>query len=513
MPREAEGLPGAGMAPDLQNEGENANHLRARGHGDGGGSMDEGIQTTQETDSNRNPKLPGAHPPVRRKPAGRKPKSCIDISKVAQGAAGALRKAFPWLNRRLAALSDPRVQEMCVYSGAHLWWTGELCFLTRSGSRNAFDQTRNSGAAPHNMGAVCGQTADDPRFEGDPRITCSDNVAHHLRRVDAAEAQDIPAEMCQDLLVRRFFDGSRIFGCWHVVVFDGTVQELCRTGFAEGGKSGGSGGAPYRYVLQCGLLGPGNTFFPLMHEHVDMHNPETEKEDCELKAFHRLAKRLKKMFPRLRFCIVGDALFCATAVADLCEQYHWKYVLTLKEGRQSGLWDELLNLLPLSKENRLRVWTGQDNQQGLRDFRWVENLQMGDHLCTAVLSGEFADNQSTLYAYATNFLISRDRVLEIISNTGRERHRIEDHFNAEKNNGIGLEHVFCADANASKNFFTLMQMSAIHWTLIAHGYLRRLYEWADRATDRALAEAIAEGMRALPFPDILPEPGQFRFLT
>ena len=145
MPREAEGLPGAGMAPDLQNEGEDSHRLCARGPGDGGDRMDQGIQATQETDPNRNPALPGAHPAARRKPAGRKPKSCIDSPRVAQGAAGAVRKAFPWLNGRLAALSDPRVRDMCVYSGEHLWWTGELYFLTRSGSRNAFDQTRNSG--------------------------------------------------------------------------------------------------------------------------------------------------------------------------------------------------------------------------------------------------------------------------------------------------------------------------------------------------------------------------------
>ena len=105
MPGEAEGLSGARMAPDLQNEGEDSNRLRACGHGDGGERMDQGIQTTQEPDSHRNPTLPGAHPAARRKPAGRKPKSCIDIPKVAQGAAGAARKAFPWLNGRLGAVS------------------------------------------------------------------------------------------------------------------------------------------------------------------------------------------------------------------------------------------------------------------------------------------------------------------------------------------------------------------------------------------------------------------------
>ena len=386
-------------------------------------------------------------------------------------------------------------------------------FLTRAGSRNGFDQTRNSGQAAQNMGAFCGQRAEDPRFQGEPTITCSDNVAHHLTRVEASNAQGLPSDLCQELLRQRRFDRARLFGCWSILVFDGTVQELCRQGFEEGGKSGGSGGTRYRYVLQCGLLGPANTFFPLLHEHVDMQDPETEKEDCELKAFLRLAARLKKRFPRMRFCITGDALFCTEGVVRVCEQYHWKYVLTLKEGRQPGLWEELLALLPLCPQNVVRVWRGQDGQKGLRDFRWVEHLPLGQQTVTAVLSGEFIGSEGTLYAYATNLLVTRERVLELVPATGRERHRIEDYFNAAKNHGVGLGHVFCAHLNASKNFFTLMQLAAILWTIICHGYLMRVYDWAARATETALARAVAEGMRSQRFPEELPQPGQLRFVT
>jgi hypothetical protein len=402
---------------------------------------------------------------------------------------------------------------MCCYSSSHLWWLGTLMFLTRAGSRNAFDQSRNSGQAPHNMGQFCGQMADDPRFQGEPLITCSDNVAHHLRRVDAAEVQEIPADLCQELLTRRVFDPARLFGCWHILIFDGTVQELCRKGFEEGGKSGGRGAARYRYVVQCGLLGPGNTFFPLMHEHADMHDPDSEKEDCEIKAFHRLARRLKKRFPRMLFCVTADALYCAETIAEACVQYGWKYVVTLKEGRQPNLWEELLALLPLSRQNALRVWKGQDGQEGLRDFRWIENLRMGRHSVSVVLVGEFVGSEATLYAYLTNLLVTKDRVLELIPATGRERHRIEDYFNAGKNHGIGLGHVFCATPNASKNFFTLMQVAAILWTIICHSYLMRVFDWAARATDTALARAVAEGMRSHRFPALLPQPGQLRFVT
>jgi len=475
--------------------------------------MDKGIQAAQTTHSESDPALVGPCPSARRKPAGRKPNPCIDASVTAASAAGIARQTFPRLNRAFASLPDPRRQEFCKYEAAHIWWSGTLMFLTRSGSRNAFDQTRNSGDAPANMGAFCGQMADDPRFDGEPLITCSDNLTRHLTRVNAAHVQEIPVEMCRELLKRRLFDSARILGCWYAVIFDGTVQEICRKGFQEGGKSGGKGHSRYRYVLQCGLLGPGKTFFPLMHEHVDMQNPETEKEDCEIKAFYRLAKRLKRTFPRMPLCVIGDALYCASTVADVCDESDWKYVVTLREGRQPELWDEVLRLLPLSPENILRVWKGQDGKDGLRDFRWVEDLGLGRKPCTVVLSGEFTGSEGTLYVYATNLFISRERVLDIIPATGRERHHIEDYFNTGKNNGVGLGHVFCATSNASKNFFALMQIAWILWTIFCHAYLMRVFGWAAWASEMTLARAIGEGMRTCLFPEQLPLCGQLRFVT
>jgi hypothetical protein len=433
---------------------------------------------------------------------------------MAAAAAGTVHKVCPDLSARFAALPDPRRQDMCRYSAAHIWWSGAMLFLTHAGSRNAFDQTRNSGRAAHNMGAFCGQSADDPRFEGEPLVTCTDNLVHHLNRVACEPVQEIPIELCKQLIQRRVFDSARLFDTWCILVFDGTVQERCRQGFEEGGKSGGEAGAPYRYVLQCGLLGPCHTFIPFMHEHVDMHDPIGEKEDCELNAFLRLSERIRRRFPRMRFCIVGDALFCASSVLDRCAEYRWKYVLTVKEGRQPNLWEELLALLPQSSANTLRLWKGQNGRDGLRDFRWVSDLSLGRHSVSTVLVGEMVPaGESTLYAYVTNFLITPDRVVDIIGSTGRERHLIEDYFNTEKNTGVGLGHVFCAQTTVSKNLFSLMQVAAILWTLLYHGYLMRTFDWASRATQAALARSIAEGMRSYTLPQILPAPGQLRFVT
>ena len=400
---------------------------------------------------------------------------------------------------------------MCLYSAAHLWWQILGTFLCRQGSRNGFDQQRQSGEAAWNLGLLCGQTFEDPRFAAGPTVTCSDNAAHHASRVDPEAVAQIPQLMFETLLRRRFFDPARLFERFYLLVLDGSVKEKCRQGFHQGGKSG-SNGQRYRYVLQLSVVGPGATLLPLMHEEMDLHNPQTDKEDCELKSFIRLSQRLKERFPKLPICLVADSLYCCQAVVAICQSLGWKYVLTLKEGRQPTTWDETLRLLPLNKTNRLRCALGQ-GKQGLQDFRWVEKVLLGEHQTQVILQGEITSQPSaTLYAFITNFAdLTPQRVAVVVNSAGRERHLIEDTFNTQKNNGIGLEHVFCANATASKNYYTMMQVAQVLWRLAYQGALRRLYDWARRATEQGLARALWEAMRACRLPLDLPPLGQIRF--
>jgi hypothetical protein len=422
-----------------------------------------------------------------------------------------VRAAFPQLNQWLNNLPDPRMQAMCLYSGAHLWWEIIAMFVSRSKSRNGFDQHRQSGEAAWNMGALCGQSPEDPRFGGTPTVTCSDNAARHAKRVSPQCVAEVPIWMFREILKRRLLDHVRLLDRWYVVVLDGSVKEKCRQGFAQGGKSSGTG-ARYRYILQASVLGPAGTLLPLMHEELDVRNPETEKQDCELKAFARLSRRLKTAFPKLPICLLGDSLYGCEPVAATCEQLGWKYILTLKEGRLPTTWDETIRLLALQRANRVRHWLGAVGQGPLRDFRWVERVMLGEGETNVLLLGEITAKAATLYAYMTNFShLSPQRVSTLVLCAGRERHRIEDTFNAQKNNGIGLEHVFCANATGSKNYYTMMQVAQILWVMSCHGALRRLYDWARRATEQLLGQAIWEGLRACRLPTDLPRLGQLRF--
>jgi hypothetical protein len=401
---------------------------------------------------------------------------------------------FPGLREWMSKLPDARVQEMCVYAGEHIWMQILALFLTRSGSRNAFDAKRNTGRTPESFAGFSGQRADDERFDGAPRVTCGDNAAYHAARTDPAEVAKLPVKMIAQLIEARTFDHARLFGQWHVIVVDGTVREKCRQG-AKDGVTRGS--ARFRYVLEACILGEGLKL-PFLHEFVDMTDPVRDKEDCELKAFYRLAMRMKELFPRLPLIIVGDALFCCAPAADVCEANGWKYLLCIKEGQQPTLWDEVLALLPLQPGNRARLLHGAGAEAAFHDFRWVTDLPFGKGTASVILEGDVTAESATLYAWITNMhKLDVARVPPLCAATGRQRHCIEDHFNTQKNNGAGLGHSFCADETASKNYYSIMQCAQILWELFYHGHLARLYGWAKQTSQMTLARMIAEGMRVI----------------
>ena len=180
-----------------------------------------------------NPALAGTNSWPRRRPAGRKPRPCIDETQTTQAVIQIVREVFSQLNDQLNQLPDPRRQDLCRYRGAHIGWTITGTYFFCAGSRNDFDEKRNGGEAPRNLGDLCGQPGDDWRFEGKPTVTCSDNAALQAGRVDPDEVHQIPLWMVRQLLKRRLFDGMRLFDRWYVVLVVGNVQEKRRKGFEQ----------------------------------------------------------------------------------------------------------------------------------------------------------------------------------------------------------------------------------------------------------------------------------------
>lgn len=83
---------------------------------------------------------------------------------------------------------------------------------------------------------------------------------------------------------------------------------------------------------------------PIDFEMIENEKEDTPKQDCEINAAKRLLKRIKKAYPRLKLILSADALYACKPIIDICEAYHRKYVIRLKEGRIGSLMQEFSEL-------------------------------------------------------------------------------------------------------------------------------------------------------------------------
>lgn len=72
---------------------------------------------------------------------------------------------------------------------------------------------------------------------------------------------------------------------------------------------------------------------------------EKVKQDCESKAFIRLAEKIKKRFPRLPIIITADGLYVSQKVIQICTDNGWDYLIRYKEGCAPSIAKEYRALL------------------------------------------------------------------------------------------------------------------------------------------------------------------------
>jgi hypothetical protein len=409
------------------------------------------------------------------------------------------------LNGWFDGLPDPRRQDMSVYLSRHIWWQIVLTFLLRHGSRNGFDGDRNTGHLPENVVQLCRHLWDEERLGTRRTVTCSENAKHHASRVAVSAVAGIPVKMARRLMQMRLLDAGRLFDRWWMIAVDGTLQDR--------GHDTEDGEARHRYVLAASLVGPFGLSFPLMSEFMDMRDPVRDKEDCELKAFQRLAKRLCTEFPHRLICLLLDGLYPVQSVFDTCDEYGWKFIATLREGRQPTAYDEAVQTMLMSPS---LVFRGQRNaEDGPVDqtLRWTNDVPFGEHAFNVLFSGEISPTRAILWAWVTNLDLTHERVYAIANHGGRARNSIENVFNVEKNGGFGLEHTFCANTQASQNYHLMMQVAFILWQLLAKGVLRRLSQACRKVTDLKLVELLRTSLLTVLITPNAATFGQLRFCS
>lgn len=376
-----------------------------------------------------------------------------------------------------------------------------MIFLTRGGSRNAFDTHRNSGALPENLLRICGQDWDEQRLGQKRTVTCSQNTVRHANRVDTSSVAQIPLKMVRRLIRMRMLEAGRLFDSWWLIALDGTLQQ----------RTGRTGRKRWRMVLEARLIGPCGIELPLMAEFLDVHDPIRDKKDCELKGFDRLTRRLRAEFPRLSICLLLDGLYAVQTVFDRCKDYGWKFIITLREGRQPTAFDEAIQTMLMSPTH---LWQGRRmGEDGMveQTVRWSEQVPVSGHPLNVLFLGEIAPHAATLWVWVTNLRLAIHRIGPLVNRGGRARVRQEENFNVLKNNGYGLEHAFCTLPTASKNYHIMLLVADIIWQILADGVLARLKQLARKLTDISFVRLMFAALLYVPISTQPPRIGQIRF--
>lgn len=208
--------------------------------------------------------------------------------------------------------------------------------------------------------------------------------------------------------------------------------------------------------------------------HRSVADYEKVKQDCELKAFLRLAPAMKKEFPQTPLCISADSLHGCGVVMQACKDNGWSFVLVFKPGRTPALWQEFQGLLTLAPQNTRRVTLPDGTQQC---YRWVNEMRYTDsdgrlHIIDAIICEETNKGETTTFSWVTGFQVTANNVVEISQKGGRVRSKIENQgFNIQKNNGLNLEHAYSTGADTMKSFYFLMQIAHIILQMVEMGSL------------------------------------------
>ena len=111
----------------------------------------------------------------------------------------------------------------------------------------------------------------------------------------------------------------------------------------------------YVYVLEAHLAFSNGLTLPLLSEFLSLSLDagEASQQDCELRAFQRLAERIKAAFPRLPILVLLDGLYPNGPIFELCRRYHWQFMIVLQDDCLPSVWEEVEGLRPERKSTRL----------------------------------------------------------------------------------------------------------------------------------------------------------------
>ncbi len=333
-----------------------------------------------------------------------------------------------------------------------------MLFVFKEGSRNAFDNDRKESVFRKNY---------ERAFK--LRLPSTDAIEDLYRLLEQKELESLKTLLIKELIERKVFYRFRFMGKRYFVSIDGTGVATYKSNYCGECTSKTSKNDVTNYfhnVLEAKIVTSNDMSISIATEWIrNEDGKEYDKQDCELKAFKRIAKKLKKMYPRLPLVILADGLYANQTFFKICKENGWEFIVTFKEGNLPSVHEEISLLPDTAKQNRERFIADRKGYTKQQKFEWINNIEYCGFNLSVIKCKELKTwikskkTEEKTFVHISSITIDSLNYHQI-SDGGRMRWRIENSFDYLKEHGYNLGHKFSrVSFRALKNYYQSMMLA------------------------------------------------------
>ena len=376
---------------------------------------------------------------------------------IAENIAKIMKVMLRLLRPMIQELPEHRDLRYTTYPKEALFLYGVMMFAMRAESRRKATQFMTDPFIQENFRNII------PGLEA---VAHNDTLANYLEHIDPEIIQNTYNDLLRKLFRNKEF--KRLTG-QYIVLVDGSGRGSKDWKFSDRAlhRKNQNGDIWLTYVLDAVLVLENGMVIPLCTQFLENNGGEFDKQDCESKAWHRMAPKLHKIVGN-GATIIMDGLYASGPVIAQCRKYRWEYIITLKDGSMPSVAEESHRLMKYESSNRVES----DNNGRHQIARWANSVEYmiskNHYACLNIVrmgeswveehpvTGKPTEFKTSTYQWISSMPLNKKNSLKIC-NLGRTRWLIENNIKTEKHGGYGYEHYFSLDWDVNKAYYYFMK--------------------------------------------------------
>ncbi len=275
-----------------------------------------------------------------------------------------MQRLLPGLVERLSEIEDFRQVKKIKHKVAVILLFAIFWFVFQKASRREANREMTTAIFLENMRLFF------PNLDSLPH---HDTVNRFLSQVNINELDKLLFDLINHFIRSKKFANYLIDNCYPIAIdgsqkfgYYGLWAEECQQ------RKVGDKTQYYCSCLEASLVFHNGIVLPLATELLNYMEGDTssDKQDCELKAFRRLAEKIKKYFPKLKIMVILDGLYPNGPMFELCREYEWQFMIVLQDESLKSVWEEFFALQEFEKKKKIKIKWGNREQE----FTWVNDI-------------------------------------------------------------------------------------------------------------------------------------------